>query len=221
MTYQITDAEVLEISTLVGLVNTIETTADANVRTHVLAIHEEDSPVSKLALKIRELLNNLGNANITPDIKKATGLDTLPSEAWAFLKLMTEPFAMDLIKRTIIADDYQDPKSKANKIIVCMSTSLSGQYQWTKKRAYGEGFKLNGKTLPPKKTPTPKPETGNDTDTDTETGDDETETPNRTVEEIVKNFYDFAGDTPMDILSDALTEIMELRAEKARALKTG
>ena len=218
MTYQITDAEVLEISTLVGLVNTIETTADANVRTHVLAIHEADSPVSKLALKIRELLNNLGNANITPEIKKATGLDTLPSEAWAFLKLMTEPFTMDLIQRTIIADDYQDPKSKANKVIVCMSTSLSGQYQWTKKRAYGEGFKLNGKTLPPKKTPTPTPTTGNDDDDDT---DNETETPNRTVEEIVKNFYDFAGDTPMDILSDALTEIMELRAKKAMALKTG
>ena len=219
MTYQITDAEVLEISTLVGLVNTIETTADANVRTHVLAIHEADSPVSKLSLKIRELLNNLGNANITPDIKTATGLDTLPSEAWAFLKLMTEPFTMDLIKRTIIADDYQDPKSKANKIIVCMSTSLSGQYQWTKKRAYGEGFKLNGKTLPPKRTPEPTPATGKDTDTDDT--DSDSETPNRTVEEIVKNFYDFAGDTPMDILSDALTAIMELRAEKARALKTG
>ena len=99
-----------------------------------------------------------------------------------------------------------------------MSTSLSGQYQWTKKRAYGEGFKLNGKTLPPKKTPTPTPTTGNDDDDDT---DNETETPNRTVEEIVKNFYDFAGNTPMDILSDALTEIMELRAKKAMALKTG
>ena len=219
MTYQITDAEVLEISNLVGLVNTIETTADANVRTHVLAIHNVDSPVSKLALKIRELLDNLGNANITPEIKKATGLDTLPSEAWAFLKLMTETFTMDLIQRTIIADDYQDPKSKNNKVIVCMSTSLSGQYQWTKKRAYGEGFKLNGKTLPPKKTPTPTPTTGNDDDDDTT--DNETETPNRTVEEIVKNFYDFAGNTPMDILSDALTEIMELRAKKAMALKTG
>lgn len=219
MTYQITDAEVLEISNLVGLVNTIETTADANVRTHVLAIHNVDSPVSKLALKIRELLDNLGNANITPEIKKATGLDTLSSEAWAFLKLMTETFTMDLIQRTIIADDYQDPKSKNNKVIVCMSTSLSGQYQWTKKRAYGEGFKLNGKTLPPKKTPTPTPTTGNDDDDDTT--DNETETPNRTVEEIVKNFYDFAGNTPMDILSDALTEIMELRAKKAMALKTG
>ena len=214
MTYQITDAEVLEISTLVGLVNKIETNADYNVRTHVLAIHEVDSPVSKLALKIRELLDNLGNANITPEIKKASHLDTLPSEAWAFLKLMTVPFTMDLIQRTIIADDYVDPKSKNNKVIICMSTSLSGQYQWTKKRAYGEGFKLNGEAVPPKTEPKTESESESESD-------DGIETPNRTVEEIVKNFYDFAGDTPMDILSDALTEIMELRAEKARALKTG
>ena len=216
MTYQITDAEVLEISTLVGLVNTIETTADANVRTHVLAIHEVDSPVSKLALKIRELLNNLGNANITPEIKKATGLDTLPSEAWAFLKLMTEPFTMDLIQRTIIADDYVDPKSKANKVIVCMSTSLSGQYQWTKKRAYGEGFKLNGKTLPPKKTPKPTPETGNDSDdTENDPLDNPDEQP-KTVEEIVENFFQFSSITPMDVISEALEEIMIKRVEIAK-----
>ena len=200
--FKIEKAELKEWTTLITKVKSREKQGDLDARKLVTRLHESDAPEKLLALKIRDLLNDLNKENITPEIKKVLGLDGLNKDTWAMLKLMThEEYGKSLVERCVIADDYIDPKDKEGKrIILCLSPSLAGQYMHCKRVAGREGFRLSG-------SPIQNDNAGSDDDNAGSDDDAEVSTGSKTVEEIKANFLAFVADTDSDTIHEALEGI--------------